>query len=98
MTMIDELKELHHPKVRLRCGARTTTTVKHYGGSVSDRSLVCTEDPHESGDHKDAICCWTFHRFPFESAEPAPEDVWQGKACSCGTYDCKTRAIIEREA
>lgn len=98
MTMIEELKELHHDVPRMRCGARLTTTVKHYNDSVSERDLVCTQDPHDSGDHRDAICCWTSHRFPFESALPHVEDAWQGRNCSCGRYDCKTREILEREA
>ncbi|QGZ16761.1 hypothetical protein PBI_DEWDROP_114 [Microbacterium phage Dewdrop] len=89
------LNELHQPVIELRCGARFTAEVKHYSGRVSERNLICTKVPHTEGDHQDALCCWAFHRFPFESAEPNVEDVWQGKNCSCGYYECKTRAALD---
>ncbi|QUE25620.1 hypothetical protein SEA_SADLAD_74 [Microbacterium phage SadLad] len=98
MTTPDEaiarLRELHHNEPKMRCGARVTRRVEHYGGSVTERNLVCTLEPgHEEELHKDALCCWAFHRFG--DAEPSPEDVWRGKACSCGRLDCATRAILD---
>jgi len=91
---IERLRELHQPVVKLRCGARTKKTVKHYHGNVDERELVCTKSPHPiTVPHKDAICCWRFHEF--DEGDPAPEDVWHGKNCSCGRYECETRAILE---
>lgn len=91
---IDALRALHHPVERLRCGARSTETVKHYHGNVEERELICTKDPHPADEpHKDAICCWRFHRFT--AGTPVLEDVWGGRNCACGQYDCKTRAILD---
>lgn len=90
---LERLRELHHPVVKLRCGARVTKVVQHSSGSTSERGLVCTKEPHPATEpHKDALCCWRFHEF--EEGEPAPEDVWRGKNCSCGHYDCETQAIL----
>lgn len=93
--VIEKLREIHHVEPKMRCGARVTRKVTHFGGSETLRDLVCTEAPHESGNHKDAICCWEFHQFEFDSALPVIEDVWGGRACSCGRFDCETRAVLE---
>ncbi len=91
---LQRLRELHHGVEKLRCGARTTKVVTHYHGNTEERELVCTKDPHPASEpHKDAICCWRFHEF--EEGDPSPEDVWHGKNCSCGHYECATRAILE---
>ena len=91
---LERMRELHQPVIKLRCGARVTKVVTHYSSGTYERELVCTKDPHPATEpHKDAICCWRFHEF--EEGDPTPEDVWHGKNCSCGRYECPTRAILE---
>lgn len=94
MPVLLAVRELHHDAPKYRCGARKTMTVEHqFSGSVSETELVCTNDPGHAGKHKDAICCWRFHEF--DDAEPQIEDAWRGEACSCGTMNCKTRALLD---
>ena len=93
-SLIEELTELHHCAPVLRCGARAVRPVEHYHGDTTAANLVCTEKPGHDGLHKDAICCWRFHAF--SDAEPAPEDVYKGRLCSCGNLNCQTRAILEK--
>lgn len=88
------LRPLHLDNPLMRCGARARREVHHYNSKVQyEHDLVCTEPPGHDGDHKDAICCWKFHTFP--DAEPSPEDVWEGKLCTCGKMDCETRAALD---
>lgn len=90
---IIQLREQHHLVEKFRCGARKTELVTHYHENTTETNLVCTQDVGHEGSHKDAICCWRFHKFT--DAEPQPEDVWRGEGCSCGRLGCETRAILD---
>lgn len=93
--LLARLRELHHDAPKMRCGARKTETVEHqFSGRISTALLVCTLDVgHDGDEHKDAICCWRFHTFT--GADPMPEDAWRGESCSCGSLNCKTRALLD---
>lgn len=97
MPVLTALRVEHHNSPHWRCGARATKDIVH--GYVSARrletvNLVCTSEPGHDGLHKDALHCWTFHRFEAPTPEE-PEDTWRGRACSCGYLECKTRAILD---
>jgi hypothetical protein len=97
IAVTSRLRALHHMVPRWRCGARATETIEH-GDRRHPRpitvNLICTSDPGHDGLHKDALHCWTFHRFE-ASVPDEPEDVWHGDACSCGRLNCETRAILD---
>jgi hypothetical protein len=96
MPVLTALRELHHVKPTWRCGARAVEDIEHgyFGTMPVTVSLVCTSAPGHDDLHKDALHCWTFHRFEAPTP-PEPEDVWGGDACSCGGLNCKTRAILD---
>lgn len=102
---IAQLKELHHDDPSWRCAARLP--VDQVPESIWEKrmplsrpghrhNLICTEKPGHEGLHKDALHCWDFHHFEATTPEQ-PEDAWQGRGCSCGTLDCKTRKILEED-
>jgi hypothetical protein len=87
---------LHVPDHEYACGATSLgeVVVKHSSGRTGPKVLRCTLLLDHDGDHKDAICCWLFHRFaPDQATQPNPVDQ---RACSCGTRytDCETAAIL----
>lgn len=83
-----------HTKVeRHVCHAETLgpVVVRHSSDTVTSKVLKCTRDaPHPGVDHKDAVCCWTFHEFSADMAgKPANTDYSTCAECSA-PWPCDT--------
>lgn len=89
------VRALHQPDRRRECGARATMTVQHSRGATSERRLYCTEDAAHDGDHRDALCCWRFHKFPDAVVDAyEPRDLRRCITCN-DSWPCTTARAIQ---
>lgn len=57
-------------------------TAKHqFGGHIEAKVLRCTWMLDHTGDHRDAACCYTPHRFGREMAGPPEPDHIRWERC-----------------
>lgn len=66
----------HRPEGNVTCGSQTNGPVAHRHNNNSLKQsfvvMTCSKSKGHEGDHRDAVCCWSFHSFPEEEAVDGP--------------------------
>lgn len=96
--------DLHQRQSKTICGAVSMPVVHHHGAE-SDRfpgplrTLTCSNEDGHEGDHKDAVCCYSFQTFEDWQVVDRKPRTWD--TCSnpgCSFWPCATVTAIQKAA